>query len=189
MRKIRDMFLTIVVALLFVACVAFYLNSKNIQPKSIFWDKNPATIEIKVRKGWTLSEIAQDLGTNSQEIAILSDLENPDEINSGQKLKVIPFSQSNIVEVSWYGEKFHGELMANQKTFDMYDPTIVAQKWLPFGTKVRLTDIHTGKNIIVIVQDRGPYHENRCFDLSMAAAEELGIKSIGVAKCKVEILN
>jgi len=143
--------------------------------------------EIVVRKGWCLYQIAEDLGASWKEIAERNQLEDPNKIYPGQKLRVIPFTKTKIKKVSWYGPKFHGRKMANGRIFNMYDPTIVAHKWLPFGTKVLLTS--NSRNIIVIVQDRGPYHKNRCFDLSMAAAEKLGIKKKGLAECKVEILN
>ncbi len=77
--------------------------------------------------------------------------------------------------------------MANGKEFDMDDSSVVAHKWLPFGTKVRLT--RKGKSIVVVVQDRGPYVKDRNFDLSRASASELGIKNTGVAECQVEILS
>ena len=79
--------------------------------------------------------------------------------------------------------------MSNRKIFDMNDATVVAHKWLPFGTKVRLIRVDNNKSIVVIVQDRGPYVKGRIFDLSKGAAELLGMIDDGVTTCKVEILN
>lgn len=154
-------------------------------------EPQPIIVEVEVRKNWCLLEIAQDLGTDWRQIAELNNLKDPNLILPGQKLKVIPFNQNNIVKVSWYGKKFHGKPMADGKKtpFNMYNPTIAAQKWLPIGTKVLLTCIDTKKSIVVIVRDRGPYHKDRCFDLSWAAAKQLDIIEMGVANCEVKILN
>lgn len=147
------------------------------------------SLEIKVREGWTLSEIAEGVGMTLEHIMELNGIEDPGLIYPGQKLKVEPYSDFNEVLVSWYGLKFHGKTMANGRKFNMNDSTIVAHKWLPFGTQVRLTWVKTGKSIIVVVQDRGPYIKERHFDLSYKAAEDLGMKEEGVAKCKVEIIS
>ena len=146
-------------------------------------------IEIKVKKGWTLSKIAEGFGTSVELIAEVNKIENPDLIYVGQRLKVSPYGKVKKVEVSWYGAKFHGRKMANGKTFDMNDSTVVAHKLLPFGTKVRLTRLDTGKSIIVVVQDRGPYIKGRHFDVSYGAAILLDIVDQGIVECKVEILK
>ena len=149
----------------------------------------PKVVEIKVRKGWCLSEIAKDLGTSIEDLARLNDIKNVNLIYAGQTLRVIPYNRTNKVKVSWYGRRFHGKIMANKKRYNMHDPTVAAHKLLPFGTKVKLTRTDNGKSIIVVVQDRGPYVKGRSFDISEAAAEILGIKKIGVAECEVEIIN
>lgn len=161
--------------------------SKPVKSKPTKQEK-PLVVEIEVREGYCLSKIAQDLGTNWQEIAQINQLKNPHLIYPGQKLKVIPFSRNNIMRVSWCGEECQGNPMANGKPFNMYDPTITAQKWLPIGKKVRLRCIETQKTIVVTVLHRGPYYKDRCFDLSWAAAELLEIVDIGVATCEVTIL-
>lgn len=146
-------------------------------------------LEIKVRKGWCLSTIAEDLGTSVEDLARLNKIQNVNLIYAGQTLKIVPYNRTSKVKVSWYGSDFHGKAMSNKKSYDMYNPTITAHKLLPFNTKVRLRRTDNGKCIIVVVQDRGPYVKGRSFDISYAAAEILGIKTIGVAECEVEILN
>jgi rare lipoprotein A len=79
--------------------------------------------------------------------------------------------------------------MANGHRFNMFDPTTVAHKSFPFGTKLRLTNPKTGKSIRVVVRDRGPYIRGRQLDLSFAAAKVLGFVSSGTAALKVERLN
>ena len=145
-------------------------------------------MEIVVRKGWTLAEIAQGVGMELEEVIQLNNLASYD-IYPGQILKVKPYAAFSVVLVSWYGPKYHGKKMANGEIFNMYNPTIVAHRWLPFGTQVRLTRIDTGAGIEVIVQDRGPYVTNRHFDLSYAAAQKLDMVEDGVVLCKVEVLD
>jgi len=154
--------------------------------------KEPAKPKCKiivVRKGYYLSKIAQELSADMKKIIDDNKIKNPNLLLIGQKLVVAPYTKDNTVEVSWYGKRFHGRKMANGKIYNMHDPKTVAHKLLPFGTKVKLSCSKTGKSIIVIVRDRGPYAKGRHFDLSMAAAELLGIKEMGHAECKVEILN
>jgi len=147
------------------------------------------TLEVEVRKNASLSEIAHDLGADWKEIAELNNLNNPDLISIGQKIKVIPYNKTNIVKVSWYGPGFHGKLMANRRIFNMNDSTVLAHKWLPFGTKVRLTRIDNKKSVIVTVQDRGPYVRGRIFDLSRGAAKLLDMVDEGITTCEVELLK
>jgi len=146
-------------------------------------------MEIKVRSGWCLSRISEGLGTNVKDLVELNGIKNPDLIYAGQILKVVPYNRTNEVEVSWYGSAFHGRKMSNGKTFNMYDSMTAAHKLLPFNTKVKLTRVDNQKSITITIRDRGPYIKGRHFDLSYAAAKKLGVVNIGLARCKVEVLN
>lgn len=90
---------------------------------------------------------------------------------------------------SWYGKAFDGRMMANGNTFNMYDPTIVAHKTLPFGTKLRVQNLTNGKSVECFVQDRGPYVKGRTIDLSYAAAKIIGIDKSGVENVKIEVFQ
>lgn len=90
--------------------------------------------------------------------------------------------------VSWYGGKFIGRRFANGERFTE-SHLVCAAKELPFGTLVRVTTPATGKSVIVRVTDRFKEHKNRLLDISQAAAEVLGIKRMGVAKAKLEIIG
>ena len=79
---------------------------------------------------------------------------------------------------SWYGPGFHGRTTANGEKFDMYELT-AAHKTLPFGTRVVVHNPRTGKEVVVRINDRGPYAKGRVIDLSKAAANVLGFKSRG----------
>ena len=89
---------------------------------------------------------------------------------------------------SWYGDDFHGRLTANGEVFDMTSLT-AAHPTLPIPSYARVTNIRNGKSLIVRVNDRGPYHDNRLIDVSNKAAELLEFKSSGVARVRVEYVG
>ncbi|MGS5089004.1 septal ring lytic transglycosylase RlpA family protein [Hydrogenophaga sp. A37] len=87
---------------------------------------------------------------------------------------------------SWYGRKFHGRRTASGERYDMHDFT-AAHKTLPFGTRVRVRSLQTGKEVVVRINDRGPYRHRRIIDLSQAAITALGVRHRGVTS--VELLR
>lgn len=187
----KNIVASLILGLLFIVGTGLFFNyqQESNSAKSVKNKLVEKIVKITVRKGYCLSTIAQDLGSSWQEMAELNKLKNPNFIFPGQKLEVIPFSKTKTATVSWYGKNFHGKTMSNREVFDMNDPRIAAHKWLPFGTEVQLTRLDSKKSVVVIVRDRGPYIKGRNFDLSRAAAKLLGIIELGVARCKVEILN
>ena len=89
---------------------------------------------------------------------------------------------------SWYGTKFHGRKTSNHETYDMWGMT-AASKELPLPTYVRVTNLNNHKQIIVRVNDRGPFHANRILDLSYGAALRLGMLGKGTAPVDVEAVT
>lgn len=87
---------------------------------------------------------------------------------------------------SWYGQEFDGRKTSNGEIFDSNKLT-AAHKTLPFNTRVRVTNLSTGRNVVVRINDRGPFVEGRSIDLSRAAAENIGIIGSGVAAVSIEI--
>jgi rare lipoprotein A len=81
-----------------------------------------------------------------------------------------------------------GVKTANGERFDPNELT-AAHRTLPFGTRLRVTDIATGQSVTVRINDRGPYIAGRTVDLSQGAAESLGIVNRGIAKVKVDIVE
>ena len=182
--------LTIVTTILIVVVIGKITSILNPpHKKSITVSPSKQIMEIRVRPGWCLSRIAEDLGTNTEYLVEINQIKDPNFIHANEILKVDPYNKIKQVKVSWYGSVFHGKKMSNGKTFDMYDNMTAAHKLLPFNTRVKLTRIDNQKSIIVIIRDRGPYIKGRHFDLSYAAAKELGIVELGVVICRVEILN
>ena len=89
---------------------------------------------------------------------------------------------------SWYGKKFHGRLTAMGETYDMFGLT-AAHKALPLPTVVKVTNLDNGQSIIVRVNDRGPFHDDRLIDLSWGAAKALGFENQGTAPVVVEAVD
>ena len=96
------------------------------------------------------------------------------------------FSQEGIA--SWYGKDFHGKKTSNGETYNMYGLS-AAHKTLPMGVFVKVKNKSTGDEIIVRVNDRGPFVKNRVIDLSYAAAKQLGYADRGTAPVKIEALG
>lgn len=91
-------------------------------------------------------------------------------------------------QASWYGPGFYGNFTANGEVYRPGTMT-AAHKSLPFGTRVRVTNLNNGRSAIVRINDRGPYVSGRIIDLSETAADVLGVRSSGVASVKLEVLN
>lgn len=101
----------------------------------------------------------------------------------------IAYADTNTCHASWYGPKFHGNTMANGDRFDMNDPSVVAHKSLPFGTRIRMTNLNNGKTSLGVVQDRGPYVRGRCLDLSKAGAARLGFLNAGTTTIQFQVVR
>jgi rare lipoprotein A len=89
---------------------------------------------------------------------------------------------------SWYGPGFDGNATASGERFNQYDLT-AAHRHLPFGTRVRVTNMDNGRTVVVRINDRGPFVGDRVIDLSKGAAQVLGVIGSGVAPVQVDVLN
>jgi rare lipoprotein A len=89
---------------------------------------------------------------------------------------------------SWYGPGFHGRRTASGQIYNQNALT-AAHKSLPFGTRVKVTNLNNGKSVTVVVNDDGPHVSGRVIDLSRGAAERIGMISSGVAPVKLQILR
>jgi peptidoglycan lytic transglycosylase len=92
-----------------------------------------------------------------------------------------------VGKASWYGELFHGRRTANGEIYDM-DRLSAASPTLPMPVYVRVTNLENGRSIIVRVNDRGPYANDRIMDLSRRSAEMLGFRDKGTAQVRVQYL-
>jgi len=89
---------------------------------------------------------------------------------------------------SWYGKKFHGRQTSSGVIYDMHAMT-AAHKTLPLPTKVRVRNLKNGRSIIVTVNDRGPFVDNRIIDLSYAAATQLDMIRAGTALVEIRVVT
>ena len=89
---------------------------------------------------------------------------------------------------SWYGPGFYGNRTANGEVYRPGTYT-VAHRSLPFGTRVRITNLNNGRSAVARVNDRGPYVGGRIVDLGQGIASHLGVTSSGLADVRLEVLN
>jgi rare lipoprotein A len=133
---------------------------------------------------------------DAQAISVSSFIDSPIkqktewEIKFEQKMPTytVPLASAYRGNASWYGYPFYGNQTANG---EIYRPGTMtaAHPSLPFGTRVKVTNLNNGRSTVVRINDRGPYVGGRIIDLSETAAESIDMKSSGVAPVKIQILN
>ena len=99
---------------------------------------------------------------------------------------VSDFEQIGVA--SWYGREEHGKLTSSGERFDMYRLT-AAHKTLPLGSIVLVKNLENSKEVVVRINDRGPFVAGRIIDLSYKGAQELGFVEKGTTRVKVELLS
>ncbi len=107
----------------------------------------------------------------------------------GRRYVVLPSAVGYVEQgiASWYGPDFHGGRTATGETYDMNSMT-GAHPTLPLPAWVRVTNLDNGRNVVVRLNDRGPFSKNRIIDLSRAAAERLDMIRAGTARVEVRSL-
>jgi rare lipoprotein A len=108
----------------------------------------------------------------------------------GQRYHTLQSSEGFVQRgiASWYGTKFHGRHTSNGEVYDMYAMS-AAHKRLPIPTYLEVTNLENGKRVVVRVNDRGPFHENRIVDLSYAAASRIGMLDKGTALVEIRAID
>ena len=155
------------------------VENPNAGRYSIMQDRAPErSININDIPEVVLEPVVRTLAGNRSPYAVL-----------GKSYFVLPseegYSERGIA--SWYGEKFHGHKTSNGEVFDMYQVS-AAHKSLPIPSFLRVTNLDNNRSIIVRVNDRGPFHDNRIIDLSYAAALKLGYADIGTARVQLDAI-
>lgn len=112
----------------------------------------------------------------------------PKAIQKSQQVSLGPVQVRISGWASWYGPGFDGNQSASGEIFNQNAMT-AAHRDLPFGTKVRVTNLDNGRAVIVRINDRGPYVHDRIIDLSAGAARTLGLIQSGVAPVRLEVLG
>ncbi len=88
---------------------------------------------------------------------------------------------------SYYGPGFHGRRAANGSVFNQHAMTAAHRTWR-FGTKVRVTNLRNGRDVVVTITDRGPFVKGRGLDLSLGAARAIGATGAGVVPVRIDPL-
>jgi rare lipoprotein A len=99
--------------------------------------------------------------------------------------QLMPYKARGVA--SWYGKRYHGQKTSSGEAYDMYAMT-AAHTILPLPSYARVTNVANGKSVIVRVNDRGPFHEDRLIDLSYLAAQRLGLLGRGSGVVEVEAI-
>jgi rare lipoprotein A (peptidoglycan hydrolase) len=94
----------------------------------------------------------------------------------------------HVTRASWYGRSFQGKPTASGAIFNPHHLT-AAHRTIHLGSKVKVTELRSGRSVVVQITDRGPFLPDRDIDLSYAAARQLGIVRRGVARVRLELLD
>jgi rare lipoprotein A len=144
--------------------------------------KSPAIPEIPAAKTVALRNV-ETPGTESEALKKPAAPALPIATPSAPRVRSV-----STGEASWYGPGFYGNRTANGEVFRPGTLT-AAHRTLPFGTKVRVTNLWNGRSAVVRINDRGPFHGRRVIDLAHGAANQLGLISSGIAQVKLEVLQ
>ncbi len=106
---------------------------------------------------------------------------------SAEPLQAQPILKKKTGVASFYGPRFHGKCCtASGETVNMHDLT-AAHPSLPFGTRLRVTNLDNGRWVIVRINDRGPFHSNRVIDLSLGAFKKIAKRGEGLIKVRLQL--
>lgn len=188
----------------------FYLNNSSAETISVRWNGSPSSYVIETN-GQPLVEItdttilpdatqnlAQDalqaanrlrrLLGNAPPLRDVSGLPQPNP-QANRRVSVLRTGLSRLSGIaSWYGPGFHGNRSASGEVFNQNAMT-AAHRSLPFGTQVRVTNLRTGRSVVVRINDRGPFSRGRVIDLSAAAARVIGLLSSGTAPVRLDVIG
>ena len=101
---------------------------------------------------------------------------------------LLAFAESEVAKAIAIEVGVEGNLTASEEPYDK-DAMTAAHRTLPFGTRVKVSNLDNGKSVVVIINDRGPHSKNRLIDVSGAAARQLGLIDSGTAKVKIEVME
>lgn len=185
------------------------LHQTNFDAEQILvsWDKDTDSYVIKIEDEVlvrfdgtvilpdTTKQAEQDaLQATNRLRRLLGDAEPVKEIAGKPKPQPKPIQTASAVKgarrgiASWYGPGFHGRQTANGERFNQNALT-AAHRTLPFGTRVRVTNLNNGSSVVVRINDRGPFSRGRIIDLSAGAARAIGLQRSGVAPVSIEVLG
>ena len=140
-----------------------------------------------------LSAFATDTATPASALATDSTMVAND-VRSSEIVTTVPAPKITVLTriksgmASWYGSVLQGHLTASGRRFNEYELT-AAHRTLPFGSRVKVTDLRNQRSVVVTITDRGVLFPERVIDLSYAAADKLDMVKSGVDPVKLEVLT
>ncbi|MEO0539318.1 MAG: septal ring lytic transglycosylase RlpA family protein [Cyanobacteria bacterium P01_A01_bin.105] len=169
-------------------------NADDEQFEVMVGDEFFVTLDEQVTLPDSTGDVAEDtLQVTNRLRRLLGEMEPMTEIEGRPAPPPAPVQTVAVRSVysglaSWYGPGFHGRRSASGEVFNQNAMT-AAHRTLPFGTRVRVTNVNNGRQVIVRINDRGPFSGNRVIDLSAAAAGSIGLRSAGVGTVQIEVLG
>jgi rare lipoprotein A len=115
-------------------------------------------------------------------------------VTSSEIVTTVPAPKTTVLTriksgmASWYGSVLQGHPTASGRTFNMYEFT-AAHRTLPFGSRVKVTNLRNHRSVVVTITDRGVLFPERVIDLSWAAAKELNMLKMGVDPVRLELIT
>ena len=152
------------------------------------------TREVSPSESQTDNPSADEPPTHTvpSEILPIAKVSSPPQTEPAPPIAIIPApAEPTMMETglaSWYGPKFHGRRTASGEVFNQEKFT-AAHRTLPWGSRVRVTNLDNGKSVDVRINDRGPFGKGRIIDLSRAAAKALDIVIRGITTVRIEWLS
>jgi rare lipoprotein A len=156
---------------LVVALILVFISACSYFPKEPQDGAPPKPIDVSHVRDAQPAPVVRTRAGNAKVYTVLGKTYRTMESSAGYRERGV---------ASWYGTKFHGRRTANGEVYDMLAMT-AAHKTLPIPSYVRVTHVENGRSIVVRINDRGPFHDNRIIDLSYAAARKLGVDVTGTA--------
>jgi rare lipoprotein A len=139
-----------------------------------------------------LSAFATDTATPASALAtnpaVTSDVTPAEIVTTMPAPKRTVLTRLKSGMASWYGSVLQGHLTASGRRFNEYELT-AAHRTLPFGSKVKVTDLRNHRSVVVTITDRGVLFPERVIDLSYGAAKELGMVKMGVDPVRLELIT
>ena len=140
-----------------------------------------------------LSAFATDTATPASALATdptiaMNDVTTAEIVTTVAPPKITVLTRIKSGMASWYGSVLQGHRTASGRRFDMYELT-AAHRTLPFGSRVKVTDLRNHRSVVVTITDRGVLFPERVIDLSWAAAKELQMVKMGVDPVRLELIT
>lgn len=155
------------------------INTETLLPDTT---KDPAVDALQVT-----NRLRRLLG-NAPPLSAVTGLPQPQIVKQAKQVVAQAVKVGSHGMASWYGPGFNGRRSANGEKYNQNALT-AAHRSLPFGTKVRVTNVRNGRSVVVRITDRGPHIRGRIIDLSAGAARIVGVIQSGVAPVRLEILG